>query len=62
MASCKGFGNPNIPKKAKKNVVIADFSKIKERLKGILEVVLKSLQIKSFMLSKFIPLSWNNGL
>jgi len=43
MASCKGFGNPNIPKKAKKNVVIADFSKIEVRLKGIPEGVPKSL-------------------
>jgi hypothetical protein len=37
MASCKGYRVSGKLKKAKKNVVIADFSKIETRLKGIPE-------------------------
>ena len=35
MASCKGYRVSGKPKKAKKNVVIADFSKIETRLKAL---------------------------
>ena len=35
-------------KKGKKNVIIADFSKIEARLKGIPEGGLEALQIKAF--------------
>ncbi len=35
MASCKGYRVSEKPKKAKKNVVIADFSKIKTPLKAL---------------------------
>jgi hypothetical protein len=35
MASCKGYGVSERSKKAKKNVVIAVFSKIKARLKAL---------------------------
>jgi len=55
MASCKGYRVLKRSKKAKKNVVIADFSKIETqkkvlyvRLKGIPEGGLKALQIKAF--------------
>lgn len=55
MASCKGYRVLKRLKKAKKNVVIADFSKIETclkvlyvRLKGIPEGGLKALQIKGF--------------
>ena len=55
MASCKGYRVSGKPKKAKKNIEFADFSKIKThlkalyvRLKGISEGGLKALQIKAF--------------
>jgi len=35
MASCKGYRVSGKSKKAKKNVVITDFSKIKARLKAL---------------------------
>jgi hypothetical protein len=35
MASCKGYRVSEKPKKAKKNVVIADFSKIETHLKAL---------------------------
>ena len=55
MASCKGYRVSERSKKTKKDVVIADFSKIETRLKvlyvrlkGIPEGGLKPLQIKAF--------------
>ena len=55
MASCKGYRVSGKLKKAKKNVVIAVFSKIETRLKvpyvrlkGIPEGGLKAVQIKGF--------------
>ena len=48
MASCKVYRVLGRSKKAKKNVVIAVFSKIETRLKGIPEGGLKPLQIKGF--------------
>ncbi len=44
----KGCSALRRSKKAKKNVLIAVFSKIKARLKGIPEGGLKPLQIKGF--------------
>ena len=50
MASCRGYRVSGKPKKAKKNIEFADFSKIEARLKalyvrlkGIPEGVLKAL-------------------
>ena len=55
MASCKGYRVSGRPKKAKKDVVIADFLKIETRLKvlyvrlkGIPEGGLKAFKIKGF--------------
>jgi len=55
MVSCKGYRVSGRSKKAKKNVVIADFSKIETRLKvlyvrlkGIPEGGLKALKTKGF--------------
>jgi len=55
VASCKGYRVLVRSKKAKKNIVIANFSKIEThlkalyvRLKGIPEGGLKALQIKGF--------------
>ena len=48
MVIYKGYRVSGKSKKAKKNVVIAVFSKIDARLKGISEGGLKALQIKAF--------------